>query len=57
MRPSATPSGRNLDAYSEKYRRLRGTIMAANNYHTHITSKHRWYNLNLKEVWQYRDLI
>ena len=31
--------------------------MAANNYHTHITSKHRWYDLNLKEVWQYRDLI
>ena len=26
-------------------------------YHTHITSKHRWYDLNLKEVWQYRDLI
>ena len=26
-------------------------------YHTHITSKHKWYNLNLKEVWQYRDLI
>lgn len=27
------------------------------NYHTHITSKYRWYDLNLKEVWQYRDLI
>lgn len=26
-------------------------------YHTHITSKHRWLELNLKEVWQYRDLI
>lgn len=26
-------------------------------HHTHITSKHRWYALNLKEVWQYRDLI
>ena len=26
-------------------------------YHTHISSKHRWLNLNLKEVWQYRDLI
>ncbi len=26
-------------------------------YHTHITSKHNWYDLNLKEVWQYRDLI
>lgn len=28
-----------------------------NNYHTHISSKHRWFDLNLKEVWQYRDLI
>lgn len=27
------------------------------NYHTHITSKHNWFDLNLKEVWQYRDLI
>lgn len=26
-------------------------------YHTHITSKRRWLELNLKEVWQYRDLI
>ncbi len=26
-------------------------------YHTHISSKHNWYELNLKEVWQYRDLI
>ena len=26
-------------------------------YYTHITCKHRWYDLNLKEVWQYRDLI
>lgn len=26
-------------------------------YHTHITSKHRWFDLNLKEVWQYKDLI
>lgn len=26
-------------------------------YHTHIDSKHRLLNLNLKEVWQYRDLI
>ena len=25
--------------------------------HTHITSKHRWSHLNLKELWQYRDLI
>jgi len=26
-------------------------------YHTHISSKHSWYDLKLKEVWQYRDLI
>lgn len=26
-------------------------------YHTHITSKHNWYDLKLKEVWQYRDLV
>lgn len=26
-------------------------------YHTHISSKHRWFDLNLREVWQYRDLI
>ena len=26
-------------------------------YHTHITSNKRWFELNLKEVWQYKDLI
>lgn len=26
-------------------------------YHTHISSQHRWFDLNLKEVWRYRDLI
>lgn len=31
--------------------------MQKTKYHTHITSKHNWYDLNLKEVWQYRDLI
>lgn len=31
--------------------------MSNNKYHTHITSKHKWYNLNLKEVLRYRDLI
>jgi len=31
--------------------------MADNNYHIHISSQHRWLNLNLKEVWHYRDLI
>ena len=28
-----------------------------NQYHTHISAEHRWLELNLKEVWQYRDLI
>ncbi len=28
-----------------------------NNYHIHIDSKPRHFSLNLKEVWQYRDLI
>lgn len=27
------------------------------NYHTHISSRHNWYDLKLKEVWRYRDLI
>lgn len=27
------------------------------NYHTHISAKHPWFQLNLGEVWQYRDLI
>jgi lipopolysaccharide transport system permease protein len=26
-------------------------------YHTHISSHKKWFELNLKEVWQYRDLI
>ena len=26
-------------------------------YHAHITAKRRWFELDLKEVWQYRDLI
>ena len=26
-------------------------------YHSHISSKHKWFDLKLKEVWQYRDLI
>ena len=26
-------------------------------YHTHISSKHQWFDLKLKEVWKYRDLI
>ena len=28
-----------------------------NTYHTHITAKNHWYDLNLREVWAYRDLI
>ena len=33
--------------------------METNNekYHTHITSKHKWFDLKLKEVWRYKDLI
>lgn len=26
-------------------------------YYTHITSRRKWFDLNLKEVWKYRDLI
>ena len=26
-------------------------------YHTHITAKHNLLELNLKEVWKYKDLI
>lgn len=26
-------------------------------YHSHISSKHKWFDLKLEEVWQYRDLI
>jgi len=33
------------------------TINLKESYHTHITSKRRWFELNLKEVWKYRDLI
>lgn len=29
----------------------------AQKYHTHITSEHKWFDLKLKEVWRYRDLI
>lgn len=28
-----------------------------NQFRTHITAKNSWFNLNLREVWQYRDLI
>ena len=31
--------------------------LETNTYHTHISSRHRWYEINLKEVWDYRDLI
>lgn len=31
--------------------------MTHSDYHIHISSQHRWFQLNLKEVWQYRDLI
>ena len=26
-------------------------------YHSHITSEHKWFDLKLKEVWKYKDLI
>ena len=26
-------------------------------YHSHISSNHKWFDLKLKEVWQYKDLI
>lgn len=29
----------------------------AQKYHSHITSEHKWFDLKLKEVWKYRDLI
>lgn len=32
-------------------------VKRAENYHIHITAKKRWFELNLKEVWRYRDLI
>lgn len=32
-------------------------VAQTENYHTHITSKRKWFELNLKEVWRYRDLI
>ena len=32
-------------------------VQTKQQYHTHITSKHRWLRLNLGDVWRYRDLI
>lgn len=32
-------------------------MQATTQYHTHISSKHRWFELNLKEVWQYREYV
>lgn len=34
-----------------------GTAETREIYHTHISSKNKWFDLKLKEVWQYRDLI
>lgn len=31
--------------------------ISQSNYHIHISAKHRWLDLNLKEVWRYRDLV
>ena len=33
------------------------TEVTEKKHHIHISSKHRWFDLNLKEVWNYRDLI
>lgn len=33
------------------------SIVETPKYHTHITSKHNLFDLKLREVWQYRDLI
>ncbi len=32
-------------------------LVSEKKYHTHITSERKWFELNLKEVWQYKDLI
>lgn len=32
-------------------------LEAPQNYTTYISSERKWFDLNLKEVWQYRDLI
>ena len=29
----------------------------SNKYHTHLERKNGWFDINLKEVWRYRDLI
>ena len=36
---------------------MKSEFMSSQVFHTHISSKHRWFDLNLKEVWRYRDLI
>lgn len=36
---------------------MKETTASVQTYHTHITSKHKWFDLNLREVWRYRDLI
>lgn len=30
---------------------------ASQKYHAHITSEHKWFDLKLREVWKYKDLI
>lgn len=36
---------------------MSSSILQQKTYHTHISAKQKWFELNLKEVWQYRDLI
>lgn len=39
------------------YRKSMSKSSMAEIHHSHITSKKKWFELNLKEVWKYRDLI
>ena len=41
----------------KKERNMQRMNTVPNKYHTHISSKHKLFSLNLKEVWKYRDLI
>lgn len=36
---------------------MKEVVTSQNSYHTHISSQHSWFDLKLKELWQYKDLI
>lgn len=36
---------------------MKEVVTAQSSYHTHISSQHSWFDLKLKELWQYKDLI